>query len=149
MSWGSPESAPTWLHISREYTERWHHQQQIREALGRPLLTAPKLFAPVLTAFVYGLRRTYQTIIAAEGTVLKFTTLGESGGIWYLVRDVNQWDLYNDVTDEPSASVSIVEIDAWKLFTKSFLLDIVHPLVQLGGDTDLALKALGTVSIIA
>ena len=41
VSWASPDPAPMWLHIAREYTERWHHQQQIREAVGRPLLTGP------------------------------------------------------------------------------------------------------------
>ena len=30
VGWASPQPAPVWLHVAREYTEYWHHQQQIR-----------------------------------------------------------------------------------------------------------------------
>ena len=44
--WAGSDPAPMWLRVAREYTERWHHQQQIREALGRAFLTEPQWFAP-------------------------------------------------------------------------------------------------------
>src|ERR1700754_3375876 len=34
VDWAGPEPAPVWLDLAREYTERWHHQQQIRDAVG-------------------------------------------------------------------------------------------------------------------
>ena len=33
VSWIGPEPAPVWVDMAREYTERWHHQQHIREAV--------------------------------------------------------------------------------------------------------------------
>ena len=39
VEWVDPEPAPSWLEIDREYTERWVHHQQIREALGAAPLT--------------------------------------------------------------------------------------------------------------
>jgi uncharacterized protein (TIGR03083 family) len=48
VSWAGPDPAPVWLDIAREYTEQWHHQQQIRDATGRPPLYPSRLFAPVL-----------------------------------------------------------------------------------------------------
>ena len=36
VEWAGPEPAPVWLDLAREYTERWHHQQQIRDAVGKP-----------------------------------------------------------------------------------------------------------------
>jgi uncharacterized protein (TIGR03083 family) len=51
VSWVGPEPAPQWLDIAREYTEQWHHQQQIRDATARPGLYEPRLFAPVIDTF--------------------------------------------------------------------------------------------------
>ncbi len=36
VSWASADPVPMWLDVAREYTERWVHQQQIRDAIGRP-----------------------------------------------------------------------------------------------------------------
>ncbi len=36
VSWVGPEPAPIWLDLAREYTERWVHQQQMRDAVGKP-----------------------------------------------------------------------------------------------------------------
>lgn len=34
VAWAGHSKSPNWFHIAREYTEKWHHQQQIREACG-------------------------------------------------------------------------------------------------------------------
>ena len=57
VSWAGPGAAPWWLHIAREYTERWAHQEQIREAVGAGGLHGRRLFAPVLDTFVHALPR--------------------------------------------------------------------------------------------
>lgn len=36
VTWAGPDQAPVWLDVAREYTERWVHQQQIRDAVRRP-----------------------------------------------------------------------------------------------------------------
>ena len=37
VSWAAPgQPAPVWLDVAREYTEFWVHQQQVRDAVGRP-----------------------------------------------------------------------------------------------------------------
>jgi uncharacterized protein (TIGR03083 family) len=38
VSWAGDEHSPMWFDVARELTERWHHQQQIRDAVGRPPL---------------------------------------------------------------------------------------------------------------
>jgi uncharacterized protein (TIGR03083 family) len=35
VAWAGEEQSSNWFHIAREYTEKWHHQQQIREAVGQ------------------------------------------------------------------------------------------------------------------
>ena len=152
VSWAGPNPQPMWLHMAREYTERWHHQQQIREAVGRPLLTQPTMFAPVLATFVHALPRTYEHVRAPEGTIVRLTIEGDSGGTWYLTREGNVWALRVEADREsvkPAACLSIEQDDAWRLFTKTITPGRVQPRVRIGGSRDLALNALSTVSIIA
>ncbi len=149
VSWASPDPAPMWLHIAREYTERWHHQQQIREALDRPPLTDPNWFAPVLATFVHGLPKAYSGVDAAIGASVRVTITGVSGGTWLVARVASKWSLCEDVLGERAAHLTIDEVDAWKLFTKSIAREDVESKVAVEGDAQLALKALDTVSIIA
>ena len=149
VRWASLKPAPMWLHIAREYTERWHHQQQIREAVGKPLLTGTDWFAPVLATFVHGLPQTYFGVSAPIGTTVEITISGTSGLTCSVVRKVSEWVLCDNVATKSSASVTIDEVDAWKLLTKSIAKDIVEPRVVIEGDRELASRALDTVSIIA
>ena len=86
VSWAGEAPAPMWLHIAREYTERWHHQQQLRMAAARPLLTDPYWFAPVIATFVHGLPRSYSDVDAPVGSIVRLTICGPSGGTWQIVR---------------------------------------------------------------
>ncbi len=50
VSWAGPDPAPVWLDVAREYAERWLHQQQIRDAVGKPGLKERRAFAPPTTS---------------------------------------------------------------------------------------------------
>ena len=42
VSWAGESVSENWMDVGRDYTERWHHQMQIRDAVGRPrLLSRP------------------------------------------------------------------------------------------------------------
>ena len=58
VSWAGPAPAPVWLDVAREYTERWHHQQHIRDAVGQPGQTDPRFLHSVLATFAYALPAT-------------------------------------------------------------------------------------------
>ncbi len=64
--WAGPNPAPVWLDLAREYTERWHHQQHIRDAVEKPDLKQPKYFSPVIDSFIRALPRTYNETIARK-----------------------------------------------------------------------------------
>jgi uncharacterized protein (TIGR03083 family) len=81
VSWARPDPAPHWLDLAREYTERWHHQQHVRDAVGIAGLKEPRFFAPVLDAFVRAMVYTYREIIATEGSSVTQKNSGDSGGI--------------------------------------------------------------------
>ena len=138
-----------WFHIAREYTERWHHQQQIRQAVGAPLLTDPVYFAPVLATFVHALPRTYEPLGALSGTIIRLDIQGDSGGTWFVVRDDDAWRLETGVPRKADARLIINQTDAWRVFTKTISAAEALPRVKTEGDGALALHALSAVSIIA
>jgi uncharacterized protein (TIGR03083 family) len=148
VDWAGGGAAPVWLDLAREYTERWHHQQQIREAVGKPGLKEPKYMAPVLDAFVRALPHTYRNVEAEEGTLVKLTITGESGGAWFIQRENGRWGLYIDVEREPAAEVAIDEETAWRLFTKGVKRDDAQKKSSIRGDRSLGVKALEMISII-
>lgn len=149
VSWVGPEPAPVWLDLAREYTERWHHQQHIRDAVGKPGLKQPRHFAPVLAAFVWALPRAFQPIRAAAGTAVTLTITGESGGQWSVLRDGEQWRLYEGAAEQPDAKVIVAEDTAWRLFTRELSQHTAREQLALHGDQALGLRVFEMVSIIA
>ena len=148
VDWAGPEPAPVWLDLAREYTERWHHQQQIRDATGRPGLKEPRYQAPVLDAFVRALPRAYRDVQADEGTMVTLEITGAAGNRWHLLRESGAWQLYLDTDAKPAASISLDEDLAWRRFTKGVKPEAAHAGAVITGDERLALPALGMISII-
>ena len=149
VSWAGPDPAPVWLDLAREYTERWHHQQHIRDAVGKPGLKQPRFFAPVLETFVRALPVTYRDTIADEGAVVVVTITGRSGGRWALRRERQAWKLYVTASTCSTAEFVIDEVTAWRLFTNGIHREQALSRAALIGDKALASKALDAVAIIA
>jgi len=149
VNWAGPDLAPVWLDLAREYTEFWHHQQHIRDAVNRPGLKQPQFFAPVLDAFVRALPHTYREVEAEADTLLLLTISGEAGGNWFLLKEVDAWKLYLETKKEAAATVIIPQDVAWQLFTKGISKTEAQKSIQLLGDQQLGAKMLDMVSIIA
>ena len=152
VDWAGSAPATNWLDLAREYTERWHHQQQIRDAVARPGLMEPRFFAPVLDAFVRALPHTFRNVAAPDAAVVQLTISGDSGGTWLLRRENSMWNLYAadsaDSSLSPAAIVTLGQDDAWRLFTKGLSRDAARPRATLRGNTTLAEKVLDTISVI-
>ena len=149
VSWAGPEPAPVWLDLAREYTERWHHQQHIRDAVGKPGLKQPKYFSPILETFIRALPRTYHETIADENTSATLTITGDSGGHWSILRENRSWVLYAGAPAEPSAEVILDQEIAWRLFTRGISQNLAREQAIIKGDPTLGLKLFEMVSIIA
>ncbi len=149
VSWAGPEPAPVRLDIAREYTERWHHHQQIRDAVGAPLLTDPRFLSPVLATFVRSLPHAFRDVEAPDGASVHLTITGGSRGDWAVVRQDGRWTLYAGTPEEPTAAVEIDEDRAWRLFTKGLSAEEAERSARTEGDRRLADQVLRAVAIIA
>ncbi len=149
VTWAGPEPAPKWLDVAREYTERWHHQAQIREGAGLQLLSDSRLFAPVLAAFVLGVPHAFRETDADEGTHVRLRITGDAGGKWSLVRSDGRWVQVQPLDADADAAVEIGQDAAWRLFTKGLASLEAKEHARIEGDGRLAEQMLRTVSIIA
>lgn len=149
VSWAGPEPAPVWLDIAREFTERWHHQQHIRDAVGRVGCKEPYYLGPVLSAFVHAMPHALCSMLAAEGTVISLTIVGESGGQWSVSRQSGKWRLYLGKPEAPDAEVVMPEDTAWRLFTKGISIEQARLSSRVLGDPALAGPVFEMTSIIA
>jgi hypothetical protein len=149
VAWAGPNPAPVWLDLAREYTERWHHQQHIREAVGKSGLMEPRYLSPVLDTFVRALPHTFRDFEAVEGTLLTLTIEGNAGGRWYLRREGGRWELYVGVEGKVASEVTMDEENAWRLFTKGLGVEQVRPKVRIIGDVAMGERVLEAVAIIA
>jgi uncharacterized protein (TIGR03083 family) len=77
------DPAPVWLDVAREYMERYVHQQQIRDATGRPPLGAA-FTGPVLETAAHALPRALDRVTRPAGTVVTFTPRARAvaAGTW-------------------------------------------------------------------
>jgi uncharacterized protein (TIGR03083 family) len=149
VSWTGPGAAPVWLDTAREYTERWLHQQQIRDAVNRPGLKDRKFFHPVLDTFVRALPHTYRDVAVVGASVIKLVVTGEAGDVWYLVGEANKWSLYKAVELQPVSVVTMDQEMCWRLFTRGIDKDRARMGISIEGDVRLGEKMLDTVAIIA
>lgn len=151
VNWISADPAPIWLELAREFTERWTHQQHIREALDRPGVMERLYLAPALDTFVRSLPRAYRSVDARGGTVVQCVIEGDAGGVWSLLKGEDRWTLWLATPDdpEPASTVIIRQVDAWKLFTRGIDKRDLLQAVTFRGDHFLGLPVLDAVSIIA
>jgi hypothetical protein len=148
VTWAGPRPAPVWLDVAREYTERWHHQQHIRDAVGRPGQTEPRYLRPVLATFVHALPVALKDVSAAEGTALSLRIKGAAGGEWSAVREGDGWQLYEGSPEAPAGRVTLEADTAWRLFTKGVTPEVAQERARAAGDSGLTDRVFQVVAII-
>src|SRR6266403_492551 len=133
VSWAGEEKSTNWFDTAREFTERWHHQQQIRLAVNKPGIMTRELYYPVLDCFLRALPFTYRDFSAKTGTLLQFTVSGECGGIWYLYRTNEVWQLVEAPIGAAASETTIPQEIAWRIFTKGIDGDSALAQVKVSG----------------
>ncbi len=148
VSWAGESESQNWFDTARELTERWHHQQQIRDAVGKPGIMTPRLYRPVLDCFMRGLPHAYRNMGAEPGSLIEVTVTGDCRGTWHLYREQHGWKLITAAEGRQVASVEIPEEIAWRVFTKGIRRDEAEKQVRTHGQRELAAHVLNTIAIV-
>ena len=149
VAWSGEEVSPNWFHMAREYTEKFIHQQQIRDAVGKPGIITKEFFYPFIDTFLQALPYTYRFIEADLDTTVQVKITTDVGGDWYLTRFKEAWKLSKEKTGHISSLVSLDPDTAWKLFSKGMTPQEARSKVSISGDQPLGEPVLQMVSVMA
>jgi len=149
VSWAGEQESKNWFHVAREYTERWHHQQQIREAVGKEGIMDKQFFYPLIQTFMMALPHSWRTISAPDGAVISVKVIGDSGGEWRIKFQSKKWIFISKSASTPDTSIEISADTAWKLFTKALPETEASQKIKIAGNQELGKPILKMVSVMA
>lgn len=117
VAWAGESQSTNRFDTAREYTERWHHEMQIRTALGPrgnpTALLSEELAVPLIETSMRALPHAYRESAAVEGSTLVVVIEGSSWRRMYSMRrEAHEWTLR--VGDAPNAEARVTGgVDVW------------------------------------
>jgi uncharacterized protein (TIGR03083 family) len=148
VSWAGEQTSDGWFDVGREFTELWHHQEQIRMAVGAPSLPDARYLRAVIEIAVRGLPHAFRGVEARAGQTLVLDVSGDGGGTWTLSKDADRWTLQAGEPPAPSTRVRLSDNTAWKLLFNALPERDAIKVVQVEGDPALAAPLLNARSVI-
>jgi uncharacterized protein (TIGR03083 family) len=148
VAWAGEERSANWMDIGREYTEKWHHQAQIREAVGAPGLNSRRWLGPVLKLSMYALPHAFRNVEATTGSALNVHIEGEAGGVRHILKEADGWRLRDGEAPAAAASVRLDVETAWRLFFNALERDEAERRVEAAGVEELCAAFLGVRSVM-
>lgn len=153
VAWAGEQESQNWMDVARDYTEKWHHTQQIFDATRRTsTIEERRLLHPCLDIFMRALPFTFRGVDAPDGSIVSVTITGEAGGEWLVIRSGQSWIQVTAAATIPITRFTISQDSAWKLFTKR--LDRSEALrrfsdIRIEGDFALGCHVIDIVSVMA
>jgi hypothetical protein len=150
VSWAGESASENWMDTGREYTEHWHHQMQIRDAVGAPLLLSPRWVDPLFDIAVRVLPAAYANTAADAGTALVFEVAvdGDKPRAWTLIRAADRWTLERGARPDAACIVRTTADAAWRLFFNALPEALARAAIGLSGDVALAEPLMRARSVV-
>ena len=119
VGWAGEARSKNWFHIAREYTEKWHHQQQIRKAVGKQdLLMTDYWFIPYLETSIRALPYHFGKINAEEDGSVQLEFVGAQKSHKCNLLNGESWGFVDDLLESPSVLIRVPLDISWLIFTK-------------------------------
>ncbi len=147
VDWAGESESLNWFHIARDYTEKWHHQQQIREAVKAESLVTKEFFPSLIQTFMLALPHNYRNTNTRENDEVQVVVNTECGGEW-IIRFVNGKWSFADKAENVKCRIELQPDTAWKLFTKALTREQAQEQMAMNGDRELAEPLLRMVAVI-
>jgi hypothetical protein len=148
VSWAGEDQSENWMDTGRDYTERWHHQMQIRDAVAAPLLLQPLWMGPLLDISVRAFPPAYAQVAAPPGTAVQFEVVGETHGTWTLVAGDDRWRIGPGAAVNPACAIRCSSDAAWRLLFNALPPEQLQQHVVVTGERALAAPLLRARSVI-
>jgi uncharacterized protein (TIGR03083 family) len=148
VAWAGEDASANWMDVGREYTEKWHHQAQIREAVGAPPLHSRRWLGPVIELSMYALPHAFRDADAEAGRALVVRVEGEAGGVWHILKDAAGWKLREGEAEDAAARVRLDADAAWRLFFNALGREEARRRVECVGDERLCAAFLAVRAVM-
>ena len=153
VAWAGEAASDNRFDTAREYTERWHHQMQIRAAAGvrgRPeVLLAADYLVPLLETSLRVLPHAYAAHDAPEGTSVVLRVAARAGSVsgssgdstsalaWTLAREGGAWRVYRGEDPHATARVDAAPDALWRLLYNALPPGEAHAAFTASGPQEL------------
>jgi hypothetical protein len=148
VSWAGEMESEGWFDVGREYVELWHHQEQIRLAVGASPLDDPRFLRAVIDVSIRGLPHAYRTTDGEGGETVIIDVTGPAGGVWTLSSAAGRWTLNAGEPAAGTTRVRIADTDAWRLFCNGLPAERASEALQVDGASHLAAPLLRARAVI-
>lgn len=148
VTWAGETESENWMDIGRDYTEYWHHQMQIRDAVGAPRLLEPRWMEPLLEVSVRALPVAYANHGAPEGTVVTLEVFGPTSGTWSVYREGGLWRVAGGRPARPDARIRLGADDVWRVLFNAVRSPGLSERIVVEGNPDRARPLLDARSVI-
>jgi uncharacterized protein (TIGR03083 family) len=148
VSWAGESTSEGWFDVGREFTELWHHQQQIRMAVGAPPLADPRFLRAVLEIALRGLPHAFRDQAAETGQTLVLDVSGPAGGTWTLLREAGRWVLRLGAPAAATTRARVSDEALWKLLHNALSREDAARALEIEGRRELAAPLLEARSIV-
>jgi uncharacterized protein (TIGR03083 family) len=138
VSWAGEAESQNWMDVGREYTERWHHQMQIRDAVGHPLLLEPRWLDPLLDVSFCALPVTYSTLSAPDGAIVHLTVDAAEPRTWTIGRDAGRWTVESGARGRAHCAVRVPADAIWRILYNALPPERARAMMHVSGDAALA-----------
>jgi len=151
VNWAGESESKNWFDTAREYTEVWHHQMQIRLALGKPILMETKFTEPLYDTFMRGLPHFYKDIKEVEiGYKLQVKLTGQLNKSWVIEKTQNEWKFVDIEDSFANTTVELPDDVAWKIFTNTDREKAKYKaVIKINGDEEIGSKILEFVTVMS
>ncbi len=140
VAWAGQEHSPNWFHMAREFSEKWHHQQQIRAAVGcEAPLYERAFYYPFLQVSMYAIPYQYRHVSADEGDIIKITVSGKGGGDWYMQYTNGMWLFTGPNQKLPVCEIVMEEAWAWRILMNAAGREEALQHIRISGNENLGL----------
>jgi uncharacterized protein (TIGR03083 family) len=145
VAWAGETQSTNRFDTAREYTERWHHQMQIRAAVGdrgNPgVLLSHRYLVPLLDTSVLVLPHAYRDVAAEAGTALVLRVSEPANDdpplAWTLRREEGRWRIYGGESEHATARVTGTADAVWRLLFNALSADEASKMLVANGPTEL------------
>lgn len=151
VAWAGESESENWFDTAREYTEKWHHQMQIRLALDKQILLDTEYSEPLYDTFMIALPHLYREFSNFKnGTKIKISLTGKLNKSWIIEWQTDKWIFTDSIKPDIYTSVEIPDDIAWIIFTNTDRdKEKYKTKIHINGDKSIGLKLLDLVTVMS